>query len=763
MPLIQSGISLIASSIVTSGLGFIFWIVAARQFTSAQLGIGSAVITAMILLTEFAQLGLKTGLVKFLPTAGTGTRGLIARSYGIAIAVAFGGAIIFLAGIPLWSPALADLRASPALSALFVLGTMFWVLFLLEDSVLVGLRMAPWVPVENGMFGLFKIVLLFPLAAASGDFGVFVAWVVPVFVVVFAVNVLIARRLDRTDTDAGPTNDKPSTAMRDVVRYSLVDWAATASRMVVIGVLPLIVLAQLGSSQSAYYFLAWTIAFSVYLLSANVGDALVAEASYDEDNVDRHTLHSGLLSMAISIPIVLAAAVLAPIVLRAFGTEYADEATTVLRLLLVGALPNVVTRTFIGKLRAERRMRAVFVYEFLLSLGVLVLGWLLLPPLGIVGLGVAWLVVLSIAAIYAIAAESVWWWAPRLEAGRLVELERRVEPVRRLTWRLPSHRLDPDVRRSLRDRYTSRPRWRRVGLTPDLQTIAVAGCDGRPPLTIELARTSWGNEMLARRSTIVAELADVDGIASLRPLLPYPIDHDVTGERHFMIESAISGRRGTVAVAEDHDEVVDEATGALAVLYEATGGWVTFDQKRLQRFVSLPLRQLGDTVSLPSDDLAAVEQMLCDAFDGIAVPSARQHGNLVLENLLFDRSGKLAGLINWEWSDVGPVFLDRSAIALSATLVRSGTDVGPLVVELLDEPDRLLSHRALGGTSLPSVDPKLLVLLAWLHRLRPTLGASGTRAPTQLWVARNVTPVIKHPIMSAAAPAPTSVSTSSTS
>ena len=153
MPLIQSGISLIASSIVTSGLGFVFWIVAARQFSSAQLGIGSAVITAMILLAEFAQLGLRTGLVRFVPTAGSGARQLIARSYGIAAGFALLGAVVFVVGIPLWAPALAALRASPQLITLFVFATACWVLFLLEDSVLVGLRLAPWVPVENGLFG----------------------------------------------------------------------------------------------------------------------------------------------------------------------------------------------------------------------------------------------------------------------------------------------------------------------------------------------------------------------------------------------------------------------------------------------------------------------------------------------------------------------------------------------------------------------------------------------------------------------------------
>ena len=68
---------------------------------------------------------------------------------------------MFVVGVPLWAPALGGLRSSPGLIALFVLGTGFWVLFLLEDSVLVGLRLASWVPAENGAFGLLKVALLF--------------------------------------------------------------------------------------------------------------------------------------------------------------------------------------------------------------------------------------------------------------------------------------------------------------------------------------------------------------------------------------------------------------------------------------------------------------------------------------------------------------------------------------------------------------------------------------------------------------------------
>ncbi len=67
-----------------------------------------------------------------------------------------------------------------------------WAIFTLQDSVLVGLRSAFWVFVENGIFGIVKIVLLVLLVTVLPDhLGIYVSWMLPVIVAVPLVNVLI--------------------------------------------------------------------------------------------------------------------------------------------------------------------------------------------------------------------------------------------------------------------------------------------------------------------------------------------------------------------------------------------------------------------------------------------------------------------------------------------------------------------------------------------------------------------------------------------
>ena len=744
MPLIQSGLALVVSSAVTSGLGLVFWIVATGNFTPSEVGISSALITSMILLADFAHLGLRTGLVRFLPVAGSTAERLVIRSYVVAAVVAAVGAGVFVAGLDWWSPELADLRRSWLSVVLFVLATVFWVVFLLEDSVLLGVRLASWVPIENGVFGVAKIVLLLALAGAGGDLGVFLAWSIPVFVVVVAVNGLMVRTVRRREIDP-PARTTSAPSMRTILGYSLTDWSASAARTAVIGILPLLVLARQGSAETAYYILAWTIAFSVYVLSANIGDALVAEASYDEGNVDRHTLHGGLLSMAISAPVVVVAAVVAPWIMRVFGAEYAENGTTVLRLLLLGAIPNVVTRTYVSRLRAERRMAGVVVYETALSAGVLALGWLLIGPVGINGLGLTWLVCLSLAAGYALAVESVWWWAPRLGAGPVRVLTQADRRIRQAKQRRPALASRRELNEVVDQLYTSRPEWRRERFSSQSQTVLVAGHEGRPPLQVEVARTRWGAELLGNRVEAIAGLGQLTGLSSFRALLPYPIEHHTGPGPAYLVESAHSGRLGhhladEVPVAELEAEVV----AAIGQLHDATSGWLTFDEAALDRWVSRPVRDLRKAGYVPPEQLQRIEEEVCTGLAGAVVPSARIHGHLALSNTRFDVSNHLTGITRWEWSGTGPVVLDRGVLALSARMAGRNLDVGAVVTELLRGPEELWDDPAFDGYDHSGLTARSALLLSWLQLLGPAIRGPVESHPGRFWFARSVRTVVAH-------------------
>ena len=57
---------LIVSSVGAAFLGFIFWVVVARNYSPSDVGIASALISVISMLTSFSSLGLHIGVIRFL-------------------------------------------------------------------------------------------------------------------------------------------------------------------------------------------------------------------------------------------------------------------------------------------------------------------------------------------------------------------------------------------------------------------------------------------------------------------------------------------------------------------------------------------------------------------------------------------------------------------------------------------------------------------------------------------------------------------------
>ena len=57
----------------TALLGFLYWILAARRYSQADVGRNAALIASMTFLANLAHLNLTNGLNRFVPTAGRRT------------------------------------------------------------------------------------------------------------------------------------------------------------------------------------------------------------------------------------------------------------------------------------------------------------------------------------------------------------------------------------------------------------------------------------------------------------------------------------------------------------------------------------------------------------------------------------------------------------------------------------------------------------------------------------------------------------------
>ncbi|MFN8052396.1 MAG: oligosaccharide flippase family protein [Acidimicrobiales bacterium] len=397
-PLRRDSYALILGSALTSVIGVVFWVAAARLYSERDLGVASTLIATMGFLANLATLGLRNGLIRFLPTSRSGTERLIHGSFlacGLTAAVA---AVVFLVGQPVWGKQLGMLRDNLGVEVFFVVATVAWVIFVLQDSVLTGVHLATWVPVENAAYSLTKLALLVVLASFP-RWGLFVAWTVPAVAFLVPVNVMMLRRI-RASASAVKEQAADPPPMREIVRFAAGDHTASFLWLAATELLTLVVLSGGGAAASAYYYLSFTIAYSLYLVTANVSSAFVVAASSRPDEEATLTRNAVVQAARLVVPSALAGCVVAPWVLRVFGPGYERHSVTLLRLLLLSAIPQIVVGLSIGRARVHQRVSSVIVINLVTSATLFPAAALGLHRWGVVAVGWAWLVTQTVLAAF---------------------------------------------------------------------------------------------------------------------------------------------------------------------------------------------------------------------------------------------------------------------------------------------------------------------------------------------------------------------------
>ena len=354
VPLYRNAYALMANTAGNSILGLLYWVLAARTFPDAAVGRGNALIALMMLVSTFTQLNWSGALIRFLPRAGRSAQQMLVTAYVMATALAAVAAAAVMAYCHFARAPDDPLYVSTGVAVWFVVSTMAWSVFNLQDAALTGLRSAVWVPLENGLYGLVKLVLLVVVARSSLPEGVFASWTVPVIALLVPVNLLLFRRiLPRHATAQPEAQQMPARGV--LARYMAGDYAAQAFTQLSSTFLPVLVVSLLGAAQGAYYLPAQTAFAAMGMLATAITSSLVVEAARDEGAT--HRLARAMLRRicVLVLPAGAFVALAAPWLLELFGSQYRAGATTVLQLMMLSLLPRVPVALYVTKCRLENR------------------------------------------------------------------------------------------------------------------------------------------------------------------------------------------------------------------------------------------------------------------------------------------------------------------------------------------------------------------------------------------------------------------------
>jgi O-antigen/teichoic acid export membrane protein len=405
-----------ASTVVTSLLGIGFWAVAAHLFTVEIVGRDSALIASMTAISMVCQLNLTNSLVRFLPQVREhiGRRVLTAYALAGGMSLLFGGIFVLVA--PHVSDGFDFLDDNVGLAVLFAVSVAAWSLFCLEDAVLTGLGVATWVPIENAVFGAAKLAAL-PLAyLVAEEHGVFAAWVVPLFLIIPAVNWFMATRaLPRAAEKQREAQGVVDVfGWRKLYAFLAQDLVGTATMQIAVAVVPLLVLVQLGSVATAYFYIPFSLITAFDLLFTAIGLSLTAEAARAPQRAKElmHTVVHRFL--VFQIPIVIVIIIAAPLLLAPFGSDYVENGTSVMRLLAAASCFRAIVVVYSAVARLKGRGLWVALPQIAVAILLVALVRLLSSPMGIEGVALAWLVAFLVVAVAVLPKLRAWVKDPRV-------------------------------------------------------------------------------------------------------------------------------------------------------------------------------------------------------------------------------------------------------------------------------------------------------------------------------------------------------------
>jgi O-antigen/teichoic acid export membrane protein len=389
--------------VLTSALGYAYWLAAAHLFPPAQIGLANGLVSLMTITAIVANLGTAPALVQRLPARKSieeWSTTLSASLLGGAIAGALAGAVVLLA-LPLLSPALATARGEPLLDALFVAGTSACICSTVLDYAFLAERRSSAMAARGAVFALVKIPLAvlpaIALGTAHGTTVIFGSWVLG-----YAISCLAGVALLVPGLRPGFRLRLRGT-LRELRRSGGAlagNYLITLGNALPLYLLPVIVVTRLSATANAYFYITWMVGGVFFMISSAIGSSLFAEGCNDPSRLATATRSSIRLTALMLAPAILLVLAAGETILALFGPAYASNGTHLLWVLTLAAIPDAVTNLYVPVLRVRRRLHAASALTLGMAAVAIAGAWIVAPSRGITAIGVVWLLAQTLGSAW---------------------------------------------------------------------------------------------------------------------------------------------------------------------------------------------------------------------------------------------------------------------------------------------------------------------------------------------------------------------------
>ena len=271
--------------------------------------------------------------------------------------------------------------------ALFPVAVAVLSVYALQDQVLVGLGRARMIATKNIGQSTTKLVAVIALIPVATGAAIVWSWVLPAAVITGVIAVVVIRRESRRR--AGQPALPPR---RELFHFFASSYAINSVDVTVPLLVPLIVVAQLGTEMNAYFSMCWLVVNTLGVLIGATAAPFIATASTPGADLRSCTRRFVVMCGGAAAASCLGLLVAAPLILGILGPQYAEEGTRLIRLMAL-TLPALAVMTIYTALaRLQRRLRLAVTSQVVLGVVVVAGSILSTPRWGIDGVGYTYLV-----------------------------------------------------------------------------------------------------------------------------------------------------------------------------------------------------------------------------------------------------------------------------------------------------------------------------------------------------------------------------------
>ncbi|WP_239162446.1 lipopolysaccharide biosynthesis protein [Paractinoplanes rishiriensis] len=379
-----------ASTVGTGGLGYLYWMVAAREVPGIEIGTATALISAATVISMVANLGIGHMFIQRLPASEAPQWSRIV-SAGLLVgclvtAGAAGAAVVALPGLAGNFAFLTGPAAAAGLVATAVALTASTLL----DYVYVAHRASHGMLWRNLSLAGGKVLALAALTAAGMTTAVAVvlAWTVPsLLVTAYTLRRGLPRLRPGCRLRGTGVGAELPFVRRSLTGHHLVNLCQAGPS----AVLPVLVTARLGTAENAHFYVAWMTASVLFMVSPAVASALYAERTNAAEARSASLPRAALVVLVVIGLPALVLFLFGGRILALFSPAYEAGGGLLLKLLVLAAIPDAITNLAVAHWRSQGALARCVRLNLVMAAVCLTLTWVWLPSAGIEAAGLAWL------------------------------------------------------------------------------------------------------------------------------------------------------------------------------------------------------------------------------------------------------------------------------------------------------------------------------------------------------------------------------------